>query len=111
MPFLGFALGAIGGVDPAMPQPDLDARQRQLLVIGIKPQRHRRAGAERGEQQIVRPRTAVEAAGIFRLVGEQTMGAGDNFLLECPAPRFAHDDDSGQDIVVVSAGMRTSVQG
>jgi hypothetical protein len=75
-----------------MLQPDADPRQRQLLVIGIEPQRHRRAGAERGQQKIVGAEAAAEPARILRLVGDQMMPAGDDFLLELTMQRFAHDD-------------------
>ena len=58
-----------------MRQRDRHAIERQRLVIGIEPQRHRGAGAEPGEQEIVRAGPAIEAAGRDRLVGDQLMRA------------------------------------
>ena len=90
--FFGLALRAIAGVDFLMPKPDLDPLQRDLLVVGVKPHGHRRAGAERREQEIVRSRSAVEPAGLDRLIGQQPVRAGDDFLLELTPARFAHHD-------------------
>jgi hypothetical protein len=67
-PLFGFALGAIGGVNPPVPKPNLHARQRHLFAIGIEPQRHRRAGTERREQESVGTRAGIEAADVHRLV-------------------------------------------
>src|SRR5271163_3109006 len=44
---LGLALGTIGGIDFFVTEPDLCPLKWYLLVIGIEPHRHRRAGAER----------------------------------------------------------------
>src|SRR5215467_7740885 len=49
LPFLGLALRAINRMDFLMRERDRDALERQLLVVGIEPQRHRAAGAEAGE--------------------------------------------------------------
>ena len=38
--FLGLALRAIGGVDAIVAKPYFNPLQRQLLLVGIKPQRH-----------------------------------------------------------------------
>src|SRR5208282_547904 len=96
------AFGAIGGVNPAVAKPDLHLRQRQLLAVGVEPQRHRRAGAERRQQEIVRTWTAVESADVHRLVRYKTVGAGNDLLLELAAPRFAHDDGAGRGVLGVA---------
>jgi hypothetical protein len=94
--FLGFAFGAIAGVDPKMPQPDFNALQRNFLAVGVKPQRHRSASAERRQQQIVRPRTVILATGIDRLIRDQMVFAGDDLLIECAAASFADNDEAGR---------------
>src|SRR5579871_864499 len=88
--FLGLTGGAIGGVDAAVPQAHRGLLERQLLALGIKAQRHRRAGAEPGEQKIVRAWAAIHAADRYRLIGEQPMAADNDLLLKFAAPRFAH---------------------
>ena len=91
-PVLGFVIGAVGGIDSAVAEPHPRAFERQLLAVGVQPQRHRRAGAECSEQQIVGPGAAAEPARGDRLVGQEAMPAGGDFLLKRAVPRFAHDD-------------------
>ena len=88
-PFLCFAVGTIGGVNSPMPEPDRGLVQREAFAVGVKPHRHRGAGTERGQEKIVGARPAVEPARRLRLVGEQPVPAGDDFLLKQSAPRFA----------------------
>lgn len=95
----GFARGAIGAMNFAVMQADRCLLKRQLLAFGIKPQRHRRAGAEPREEQIVWVGTGVHTADRGWLVGEGTMSAGDHFLLEFAASRFAHDNAAGIHVV------------
>ena len=71
--FLGLAGLAIGGMDSAVAELDGDALERQRLALGVEPKRHRRAGAQSGEHEIVRTRAAVEAADSGRLVRQETM--------------------------------------
>ena len=94
-PFLCLAFGTIGGVNSPVPQPDRGPGQRQALAIGVKPHRHRRAGTERSQEKIVGARPAVEPARRFRVVGEQPVPAGDDFLLKQSASCLAHHDFSG----------------
>lgn len=47
------ALLAIPGMDLRMRDVDADASQRQLLVFGIKAQRHRRAGSKGDRQKVI----------------------------------------------------------
>ena len=63
MPFAGFAFGAIFRVDLAVLQRHRDALERQRFAVGIHPHRHRGAGAKAGEHEIIRPGSAVLAAG------------------------------------------------
>ena len=49
-PFLGFALGAIVGVDPRVSKPSCDASERQTFPLGIHREGHRRARSQRREQ-------------------------------------------------------------
>src|SRR5262245_54804488 len=71
--FLGFTVEAILGMDFVVSEPHRHAFKWQLFVIGIEPLRHRCAGAEGSEQQIVRARTGIEPAHFDRLVGKKTM--------------------------------------
>ena len=90
----GFTFGAVGGVDLFVPQPDLRARERDLFEIGIEPHRHRGAGAERREKEIVGSEPAVEPAVFHRLIRQQAMFAADDLLLELAAPRLVHGNDA-----------------
>src|SRR5262249_18957539 len=81
-PFFGLAALAIGGVDLGVVEPHRDFVERQCLALGVEPQRHRRAGAERREQQVVGTRSAVETARLDRLIGEQAVRTDADLLLE-----------------------------
>src|SRR5262249_2588900 len=76
--FLGLALGAIGRVDLVVLEQHRDARERDLLQVGIEADGHGGAGAERSEQILVRAWPAAIAADRDRLVGEVTVLAGDH---------------------------------
>ena len=52
-PTLVSQLGAVDGVDLRVAEPHADPFQRQRLAVGVHPQRHRGAGAERAEEQVV----------------------------------------------------------
>jgi hypothetical protein len=65
------------------------------LRFGVEPQRHRRAGAEPGEHEIVGSRAAVEPADADRLVGEKAMPSDRDLLLESAAAGLAHDHGIG----------------
>ena len=71
-------------------QPHGDALERQLLAVGIKPQRHRGAGAEPGEQEIVRTGPGVEPADLDGLVGQKPVRPAQDLLLEFSLAGFAH---------------------
>ena len=79
----------------AVAELDRDALERQRLALGIEPKRHRRAGAQSGEHEIVRTRTAVEAADIGRLVRQEAMPPDRDLLLKAAATRFANNDGVG----------------
>ena len=49
----GLAVGAVVGVDLGVTQLDPDPLERPALALGIEAHGHRRAGAHRGQQQIV----------------------------------------------------------
>src|SRR5262245_10280107 len=70
---LGFTVEAILSMDFAVSEPHRHAFKWQLFGVGVEPQRHRSAGAEGSEQQIVRARTGIETAHFDRLVGKETM--------------------------------------
>ena len=59
-----------------------DAIERQRFAVGIHPHRHRGAGAEARQHEIVRPGTAVLAAGGDGLVGQHPVRADRHGLLE-----------------------------
>src|SRR5262245_3847481 len=71
--FLGFAIKAILCVYLVVSEPHRGPFKRQLFVVGVKPQRHRCAGAESSEQQIVRARTGIEPSRFDGLVGKKAM--------------------------------------
>jgi len=71
-PFLGLAIRAIGGMDLGLAEPH---RQPGRAAAPCAPRRGEaswRCRRREREQQIVRTRTAVEAAGLGRLVGPGT---------------------------------------
>jgi hypothetical protein len=72
--FLGLAGLAVGGMDPAVTQSNRDLLQGQHLSVGVQTKRHRRAGAQPGEHQIVGSGAAVETADVDRLVAQKAMG-------------------------------------
>src|SRR4051794_36260458 len=61
-------------------QPDLHFLERPLLLSRIQPDRHRRAGAERGEEIIVWGRRSIGSADLDRLVALQMEPADLHFL-------------------------------
>ncbi len=81
-PFAGFTVFAILGVDLAMFQAHRDMGERDILVRGVHPHGHRRAGAERSQQQLIRRRSAVRAAIAQRLVSAKTVSVRINVLRE-----------------------------
>ena len=94
-PFLGLAILAIGGVDAPMAKLDRHPLERQRLALGIESKRHGGAGSEPREHQVVGTRTAVEAADVDRLVGQEAMRANRDRLLEAALTGFANDDRVG----------------
>jgi hypothetical protein len=77
-----------------VPEADSSPQQRNLVAIGVEPQRHRRARTERGKQQVIRPRTAVEPAAAFWLVRQKLVGAENHLLLKQSAASFPYHDHS-----------------
>src|SRR3954447_16028224 len=65
-----------------------DALQWQLLLVGIDPDGHRRAGTEAGEQVFVRTRPGAVAADRNGLIREIAMRARNDRLLELAVTRF-----------------------
>src|SRR5262249_49684568 len=96
---LGFAFGAIDRVNPVVPEADLCPGQRPLMAIGVKTESHRGAGTERREQELVGTWAAVEPAPDCRLVRDEPMRAGYNFLLKLAFARFAYDNGAGRGAV------------
>ncbi len=94
---LGLAVRAIRGVDLGMAQADADALQRPGFAISIEPERHRRAGTERHQQEFVRPGPTVVAARGHRLVGREPMSAIEQMLGELAVPAFHHFDPARLD--------------
>ncbi len=82
-------------MDLGVAEPDRDPVEPQRLALGIEPQRHRGAGAERRQQEIVWIGTAVGTAGIDRLIGQEAVRAGRDLLLKPPLPGLAHDHHAG----------------
>ena len=67
--FLGFTVKAIFCVYFVVSEPHRHPFKWQFFVIGVKPQRHRCAGAKGSEQQIVRARTGIEPSRFNGFVG------------------------------------------
>ena len=82
LPLLGLALGAVEGVDLRVAEPHPDPLQGDALAIRVEPQRHRGAGAEGAEQQLVGIRAGLGAAHALRLVHEQGVVVGHDLLQE-----------------------------
>ena len=89
-PFLGFAVLAVDGMNPGVTKSHRDPIERHSLALGVKAQRHRRAGPKAGKHEVVWTRTAVKAADINRLVGEKSVPAGPDLLLEASGAGFLH---------------------
>src|SRR5262245_60381271 len=68
MSFPGLAVLAVGRVYLVVREVHHDALERKPLVLGVGPDRHRRARAERRSQQVVRRRTGVQTSRVLRLV-------------------------------------------
>lgn len=86
------AILAVLGRQLAVPDADGEAAKRELLVLGIDPQRHRCARAQSRRQIIVGAWPAIEAACRCRLVGQETMAASNDGILELSCARFRHHD-------------------
>src|SRR5436305_9644265 len=56
LPLLDLTTGAVEGVDPRVAEPHADPFQGDALAVRVEPQRHRGAGAEGAEDQLVRGR-------------------------------------------------------
>src|SRR5262245_66227538 len=85
--FLGLAVSAICGVDLGMAELDRHPAERQRLVLGIKPQRHRRAGSQPCQQQIIRTGPASGPPAAARPAGQESIRPDRTLLLEAPLPR------------------------
>ena len=69
-------------VDAPVPQAHLDLLQRPAFPAGVEQQRHRGAGAERAEEQLVGRRAGVLAARVPRLVGGQRVPTRPDLLTQ-----------------------------
>src|SRR5207253_2167549 len=65
---------------------------RQRFTVGIKPHRHRGAGAEPGEQEIIGARTGVLATGRHGLISQHLVRTDRHGLLELAVAGFLHHD-------------------
>ena len=90
LPNLGLAVGSIGRVNFRVVQRDLYTLEWPPLASRIERDRHRRAGAERGEKKIVRRRPGICSAESDRFIAFETIRADFN-LLSKPS-RTAADD-------------------
>ncbi len=91
-PGLGFAVGAILGVNLGVAEPHHHALQGPLLAFGVKPQRHRGAGAQRHQKQLIGIGAGVLAARRRRLIGGETMAAIEQDLAKPPCSGLRHHD-------------------
>src|SRR5207247_11416519 len=80
--FFRLAVGAVLRVDAGVRQAHGDAVERPALASRIQRERHRRSGAERDQEIVVRRRPCVGAAVDDRLVRDEAMLADENFLGE-----------------------------
>src|SRR3546814_3311644 len=71
--FLRLAGCAVLGVNLPVRKGDPRPLEREALALGVEPEGHRGAGAERRQQEIVWRRAHVEAADALRLVGGEAM--------------------------------------
>lgn len=86
------ALLAVLSMDFGMRDVDADAPELQLLVAGIKAQRHRGAGAKCDRQEVVGRWSGIEPAYAFGFIGEQPMPASLNRVLKLAFAGFPHVD-------------------
>src|SRR5438309_5568067 len=89
-PYLGLAIGAIGRVNFRVVQRNRYILEWPPLSSRIERDRHRRAGAERGEEKIVRRRPHICSAEGDRFIAFETMRTDFNFLGE--SSRTSADD-------------------
>ena len=68
--------GFVGFIPLVVPKPNLDGLERPLLVIGIHPQGHGRAGAETGKEKIIGSRPGIGAPDGGRFIGDETVAPG-----------------------------------
>src|SRR5262245_59923959 len=94
-PLLGLAVRAILGVDLGVAQLDRHLIERQRLALGVETKRHRGAGPQAREEEVVGTRAAVETTHVARLVGEEPMRADRDLLLKAPLPGLAYDHVAG----------------
>jgi hypothetical protein len=73
--FLGFAFGAVDRVDPRMTQTHCNSLQGPTLASRVQRNRHRRSGAERCQEQVIRRGARIGAADGTRLVGKEPVRA------------------------------------
>jgi hypothetical protein len=88
--FLGFAFGAIGGVDLRMPQMDCHFLERPRFSASVHRHGHGSTCTQSGEQKIVGRRSCIRAAGGYRFVRMQTVRARMNFLRESGSAAAHH---------------------
>src|SRR5882672_9011570 len=67
------AFGAVGRVDAPVLQLHRDRLERPAPSAGVQPDGHRGTRAQGGEEEVVRVRPAIRAAGRRRLIGRQPM--------------------------------------
>ena len=89
---LSLTLRAVLGVDLRVLQAHGDGLQRPLLASRVQRERHRRSGAEGGQQQIVGVGPGAVTAGLDRLVGHELVRPGGDVRGERGGDA-ANDDD------------------
>ena len=99
---LRLARVAVGGVHPRVAQSDRDCFEWPLLTARIHAYRHRRTGAQSGEQEVVGVGTHVGPACRDRLVAEEPVAPRDDLLHEARGATADHHRGSLRGLVAVS---------
>ena len=76
------AVGAILGVYARLTELHFDFLERESLSSRVHLERHRRAGAEPRQQEIIRTGSGVRATSVYWFVGDKRMIPGRNDLFQ-----------------------------
>jgi hypothetical protein len=105
------AVGAVLRMGFGVADLDRDAFKREALPVGVKPQSHRRACAERRAEKVVRRWASVEASDLDWFVGDKVVIADDDVVQELALPGLGDDHRRGAWCHVVSIHFVESVTG